>query len=76
MRNRFAGICYRCRGNVAIGEGYFERHGHGWRTQHVVCSKNAKIEKDNQVFGKSEQLLSRENPTLASQWGATELEKK
>ena len=38
MRNRFPGICYRCGGWVAAGEGHFERMGRIWRTQHATCA--------------------------------------
>ena len=44
MRNRFAGICYRCGENVAPGEGHFEQAGRDhsgkmrWRTQHADCA--------------------------------------
>lgn len=45
MRNKFAGACYRCGQHVAPGEGHFERHGHGWRTQHADCAIKARAEK-------------------------------
>jgi hypothetical protein len=38
MRNRYAGVCYRCRERVEIGEGHFERFRGGWRTQHATCA--------------------------------------
>ena len=38
MRNRYPGICYRCKEPVAIGAGHFERHNGGWRTQHANCA--------------------------------------
>lgn len=38
MRNRFPGTCYRCNTHVPAGEGHFERHGGGWRTQHASCA--------------------------------------
>lgn len=37
MRNKFGGVCYRCRKYVAPGEGHFERYRGGWRVQHVSC---------------------------------------
>jgi hypothetical protein len=38
MRNRYPGVCYRCGERVEPGEGHFERHGIGWRTQHADCA--------------------------------------
>lgn len=38
MRNAFPGTCYRCGEHVAAGEGHFERHARGWRTQHASCA--------------------------------------
>jgi hypothetical protein len=38
MRNKYPGICYRCGGNVGIGDGHFERYGNGWRLQHAKCA--------------------------------------
>lgn len=38
MRNRYPGICYRCGQSVAAGDGHFERHSGGWRTQHATCA--------------------------------------
>ena len=38
MRNRYAGTCYRCGQRVEPGEGHFERHSRGWRTQHAECA--------------------------------------
>ena len=38
MRNRFAGICYRCGETVEPGDGHFERWRSGWRTQHAICA--------------------------------------
>lgn len=46
MRNQYPGKCYRCGGNVAAGDGHFERFGHSWRLQHASCAiehRNAKI---------------------------------
>jgi hypothetical protein len=37
MRNRYAGICYRCGKPCAPGAGHFERHAGGWRVQHAAC---------------------------------------
>jgi len=45
MRNRFAGTCYRCGKTVEPGAGHFERHGHGWRTQHADCCIKARAAK-------------------------------
>lgn len=42
MRNKYAGVCYRCHGNVAAGAGHFERHQGKWRTQHADCAIKAK----------------------------------
>jgi hypothetical protein len=42
MRNKYAGTCYRCGENVQPGEGHFERHKGGWRTQHADCAINAR----------------------------------
>lgn len=38
MRNQYAGTCYRCGKTVSPGEGHFERHAGGWRTQHASCA--------------------------------------
>ena len=38
MRNRYPGTCYRCGERVEVGEGHFEKHGRGWRTQHAECA--------------------------------------
>lgn len=38
MRNKYPGTCYRCGNPVAVGDGHFERHGRGWRTQHAACA--------------------------------------
>lgn len=38
MRNRYAGICYRCGKIVQPGQGHFERYASGWRTQHADCA--------------------------------------
>lgn len=38
MRNRYAGICYRCGKIVAPRDGHFERFRGGWRTQHASCA--------------------------------------
>ena len=38
MRNRYAGICYRCGARVEPFAGHFERHKGGWRTQHADCA--------------------------------------
>ncbi len=42
MRNRFPGICYRCGGPVAAGDGHFEKvpgsRPTRWRTQHADCA--------------------------------------
>lgn len=48
MRNKYAGICYRCHGNVPAGAGHFERHQGKWRTQHADCAIKAKQEKESQ----------------------------
>jgi hypothetical protein len=46
MRNRFPGTCYRCGKPVAAGEGHFERHRGGWRTQHADCAIKARKERE------------------------------
>lgn len=38
MRNRYAGICYRCGKWCAKGAGHFERQGYKWRVQHAECA--------------------------------------
>jgi len=38
MRNKYAGPCYRCGDTVKAGDGHFERHQGGWRTQHASCA--------------------------------------
>ena len=37
MRNKYAGICYKCGCNVPPGYGFFERYKGGWRVQCVKC---------------------------------------
>ena len=49
MRNKYPGTCYRCGKPVAVGEGHFERHQGGWRTQHATCAiehREAKLKLD------------------------------
>lgn len=48
MRNKYAGICYRCGKAVGVGEGHFERYKGGWRTQHANCCIKAKEEKQKE----------------------------
>jgi hypothetical protein len=48
MRNKFAGTCYRCNGNVLPGKGYFERHQGKFRVQHVTCAHRYHINTNNQ----------------------------
>jgi len=38
MRNKYAGVCYRCSQTVKPGDGHFERFGSGWRVQHACCA--------------------------------------
>jgi hypothetical protein len=38
MRNKYAGVCYRCGQVVAKGNGHFERYNREWRTQHASCA--------------------------------------
>lgn len=57
MRNRYPGICYRCGKTVAAGEGHFERHNGGWRTQHADCCIKAKEEKQEKNTMTYEQAL-------------------
>lgn len=47
MRNKHPGTCYRCNLRVEGGQGHFERHKGGWRTQHAECAIKAKQEKHN-----------------------------
>jgi hypothetical protein len=42
MRNKHPGTCYRCNQRVEVGQGHFERHAGGWRTQHADCAIKAK----------------------------------
>jgi len=43
MRNKYPGICYRCKKRVEVGDGHFERYKGGWRVQHASCAiKNRK----------------------------------
>jgi len=46
VRNKYPGICYRCDKLVKAGDGHFERHNGGWRTQHAICAIKARKEKD------------------------------
>lgn len=45
MRNKYPGVCYRCKTQVGAGEGHFERHAGGWRTQHAQCAIEARLSK-------------------------------
>ena len=38
MRNKYPGICYRCKNLVEPGTGHFERTPFGWRVQHADCA--------------------------------------
>lgn len=39
MRNKYAGICYRCGKWCGAGDGHFERSaGSSWRVQHAECA--------------------------------------
>lgn len=40
MRNKFPGVCYRCKTRVEKNEGHFERlkNTKGWRLQHADCA--------------------------------------
>lgn len=49
MRNKYAGICYKCGAEVAVGEGFFERHKGQWRTQHNHCLSIAEPLADKQT---------------------------
>jgi len=37
-RNKYPGICYRCKTRVEVGQGHFERFPKGWATQHAECA--------------------------------------
>jgi hypothetical protein len=52
MRNKYAGICYRCGEIVKVGEGHFERYLGGWRTQHASCAIKYRSEKTKLRKGK------------------------
>jgi hypothetical protein len=43
MRNQYPGTCYRCGLVVEAGDGHFERHAGGWRTQHATCAIRFRI---------------------------------
>lgn len=45
MRNRYAGICYRCGKPVPPGAGHFERHKGSWRVIHAECVLEQRKEK-------------------------------
>ena len=36
MRNKYAGKCYICGGEVKVGEGFFQRSGGKWITKHAT----------------------------------------
>lgn len=38
MRNKFGGVCYRCKNWVAPGEGHFEMFRGSFRVQHAACA--------------------------------------
>lgn len=46
MRNKYPGVCYYCRKNVAVGDGHFERMNGGWRTIHAECVRDQRIKKE------------------------------
>ncbi len=43
MRNKYAGICYKCGKIVEPGQGYFERKNNGWRVQHAEHAKRNQV---------------------------------
>ena len=55
VRNKYPGICYRCAKPVAVGEGHFERHAGGWRTQHVECCILSRREAEQRKKRKEEE---------------------
>lgn len=59
MRNRYAGICYRCKTKVEVGEGHFEKikeTWNSWRTQHASCAIEYRNKKLEVTQGKQEIL--------------------
>lgn len=47
MRNKYPGICYYCKKEVAAGEGHFERDPvhHNWKVIHASCVFKQRREK-------------------------------
>ena len=46
MRNKYKGICYWCNKEVLPGEGHFERNKNKWRTIHLKCVMEQRLEKE------------------------------
>jgi len=52
MRNKYGGICYKCRIFVPPGQGFFERYQGRWRVHHIKCVKvNQKQMNAYQILG-------------------------
>jgi hypothetical protein len=66
MRNRYRGTCYRCGESVAPGEGHFERHQGGWRTQHASC---AIIHRNTRRREQAEQAMTHSSPSTSLSQG-------
>lgn len=60
MRNKYPGICYRCKLWVPKGAGHFERWNGSWRIIHAECVIEQRIEKAK-TTRKAEQLNRRKD---------------
>jgi hydrogenase maturation factor len=47
MRNKYPGICYRCKKFVPKNEGHFQRHKGTWLLQHASCAIEVKEKKES-----------------------------
>jgi len=61
VRNKYHGICYRCKKLVESGKGHFERFGNGWRVQHVNCAIKYRSKKNHKYRSVDENKLLEEN---------------
>lgn len=57
MRNRYPGVCYRCKKVVEVGDGHFERQNGFWRTQHASCAVLARSRDGRKVLRKEQQAV-------------------
>lgn len=52
MRNKYSGVCYRCKKHVNVGDSHFERFQGGWRVQHSICAITSRSHKNSEYESK------------------------